>query len=421
MSEHALHLVDEGVVGAGVVHLHVVDAQRLELARGVLGGAERLPLFFEAGHRGDTDDVPLAHHLESVRAQHEVERLVPRDVHQVERHLPLHVVGGDDVQVADVGQHPEHVLDVSVLEVERDALAVEGHGARHRRLPVRLPNAGRRGTVRWPRRRRLRLGFRGRRGRFGGGRRRGLGHRCRCRFDTLRGWRLDRFDHGRGGGLRCHPRGGRGGGRHVRGRLDGGRMRRLVLGSGGRAGVAELGDQRVAVRPYHVVTRVPAEVEHEPQAAFVRGDASPGNEAVTDGKAGLALGARGTRPVEVDHQAWRLAEQELVHIVGCSGQRDVHPSARACGLDVDVANGDPRRGGCLLRSRCRARRVAGRHVIRPVLGHGDRPGARNGPDPRRHACGSQHERQHRRLEPPHRFPLSAVRSSNTTSVGWCSP
>src|SRR2546425_3491839 len=44
IGEHALHLVDERLVGLGVIDADVLDAQRLELALGLLRRAQRLAL-----------------------------------------------------------------------------------------------------------------------------------------------------------------------------------------------------------------------------------------------------------------------------------------------------------------------------------------------------------------------------------------
>src|SRR5437660_820294 len=66
-----------------------------------------------------------------------VERQIPGDVLQGDRHLPLDVVADDDVLVALGGQDAEEVHDVRVLEVERDeALAVgrRRRGGRRRGL-----------------------------------------------------------------------------------------------------------------------------------------------------------------------------------------------------------------------------------------------------------------------------------------------
>src|SRR2546425_10792616 len=83
IGEHALHLVDERLVGLGVIDADVLDAQRLELALGLLRRAQRLALLLEAGDGRDANDVPLLRLLEPVRAQHEIERLVPGDIVQV--------------------------------------------------------------------------------------------------------------------------------------------------------------------------------------------------------------------------------------------------------------------------------------------------------------------------------------------------
>src|SRR2546425_859611 len=49
VGEHALHLLDERLVGLGVVDADVADAQRLELARGLFRGAQRLALLLQPG------------------------------------------------------------------------------------------------------------------------------------------------------------------------------------------------------------------------------------------------------------------------------------------------------------------------------------------------------------------------------------
>jgi len=425
LAEHALHLVDERVVGAGVVDLDVLDAQGLELPLRVLGGPQRLALLLEPRHGRDAHDVPLAAHLEPVRAQHEVERLVPRDVDQVERHLPLHVVGGDDVQVAHVGQHAEHVLDVRVLEVERDALPIEGRrAARRRGRTMRL----------------LRLG-RGRVMRSRGRGRLGLQRRIGSRY-VGRGWRHD-LGHasGRGLGQRWRRDLGHGGWRRLgRGRRHGlghrGHVRRGLddgHGSGLRdrgGSIAELGDQHRAVGTHGMLTGVPAEVEHDAQPALVLRHPRTGDHAVRDRKAPLTPRVGRVWTLEVDHQPRWLSEQELPEPVGRTGERDFDAPARPCGLHVHALHGNPRR---VWSRRCRGfgcRRVGGGRRVAacggvgatdPIFGHRGRGRPRDGPGPRGRACCSQHQRQDGRLEPPHRFPLSAVRSSSTTSVGWCSP
>src|SRR5438874_942827 len=70
---------------------------------------------------GDADDV--AHLLlpEGLGPEDDVERLVPGHVAQLDRDGALHVVGDDDVLLADLGDGAEQVPDVDVLDVEVDA------------------------------------------------------------------------------------------------------------------------------------------------------------------------------------------------------------------------------------------------------------------------------------------------------------
>jgi hypothetical protein len=65
---------------------------------------------------------PFLDRPEPLGAEDDVERLVPGQVDQAEGDLPLDVVRRDDVEVAHVGDDPEDVRELGVLEVHRDPL-----------------------------------------------------------------------------------------------------------------------------------------------------------------------------------------------------------------------------------------------------------------------------------------------------------
>ena len=58
-----------------------------------------------------------------LRAQDQLERLVPGNVAQADGDLAAHVVGDDDVLLRDLRDDPQQVVDVDVLELEGDPLA----------------------------------------------------------------------------------------------------------------------------------------------------------------------------------------------------------------------------------------------------------------------------------------------------------
>ena len=67
--------------------------------------------------------LPTRDEPEALGQQDDVERLVPGHVHQADRDLALDLVAGDDVELGHVGDEAQHVRDLDVLEVERDAAA----------------------------------------------------------------------------------------------------------------------------------------------------------------------------------------------------------------------------------------------------------------------------------------------------------
>ena len=120
-------------------------------------------LGLELGGRRDPHDVVLENVAEAVLLQDQVERLVPGNVLELHGDRPADFRVDDDVQARQLGDRAEDVLDVRVLQVERDRLAREldlllgessatGRGARcvragqppPGRAPPRPPRRGRR-------------------------------------------------------------------------------------------------------------------------------------------------------------------------------------------------------------------------------------------------------------------------------------
>jgi hypothetical protein len=76
-------------------------------------------LLLEGLQRRDADDVPDLLLPQTLAGQDDVQRLVPGDVPEANGDLPGHVIGDDDVLLADLGDDPQEVVDVDVLELER--------------------------------------------------------------------------------------------------------------------------------------------------------------------------------------------------------------------------------------------------------------------------------------------------------------
>src|SRR5256884_372608 len=123
------------------------------LRRGLLLRPERLD-------GSDADGVAHVLGAQGLWLEHDVERLVPGDVAQLDGDAALHVIGDDDVLLADLGDGAEQVLDVDVLDVEVDLAARVVGGVEHVGLARSRPGVGRHG-------------------RGPGGRRGGLRHRLR--------------------------------------------------------------------------------------------------------------------------------------------------------------------------------------------------------------------------------------------------
>ena len=120
LREHALDLLGERIVGARPAHRERRQPQRCALALGVRRGARRVALAPQLVVRGDSQHASLAPRLQALRAQHHVERLVPRDAVEPQRDLSLHVVADRDVEAAHLGEQSEHAVHVGVLQVQGD-------------------------------------------------------------------------------------------------------------------------------------------------------------------------------------------------------------------------------------------------------------------------------------------------------------
>ena len=80
-------------------------------------------LLLEVREARDADHVVLEHAAEAVGLQDQLERASPRHLVQLQRHLAGDTRVDDDVEARDVGEQPEDVLQVAVLEVEADRRA----------------------------------------------------------------------------------------------------------------------------------------------------------------------------------------------------------------------------------------------------------------------------------------------------------
>ena len=281
----------------------------------------------------------------------------------MERDLPFHVVGRDDVETAHVGEDAQHVLDVGVLEVERDALAVEPALGVRQREPHRawFTRGDRLGHERG--RSRRRDGDRGRDGRL-----------------DIRRRRLDRL-HRTPGRLHLRDRLGLDGGRFRGRRLCRGclgdearrglrllRLRGMLRDGGRRRGglAAEVDHERVAVG-VEMVRRRLAEIGDHAQRAVVRRNAYAGHDIIAYRELGGPVRLCRLRAAHVEHEARRIIQREVVDAVGHARERDDEPPAVARGLDAHVAyteRGSGRRcaGNGVVGRRRRRRRVGRRGV-----------------------------------------------------------
>ena len=145
----------------------------------LLPGDFRFQLLFEQGQRRHAQKVSLAHRAQALRAQNHVERLIPRHVAHLDGDFAAHVVGDDDVDLANVGQQAKNVVDVRALEIEVDAAAGVALLAEAR-------------SVRWPVAAALRASLARRRCRGGSQRMRSRRPRRALRWSALHRRRQDR-------------------------------------------------------------------------------------------------------------------------------------------------------------------------------------------------------------------------------------
>ena len=102
----------------------------------LLGGQLRLLARRQFRLRRHDDDVALLALVESLGAQHDIQRLVPGHVLQAQRHAAVDRVADHDVLAAGVGQQLQHRARLDVLEVQRQPLA-----GVHRLLVLRRPRS----------------------------------------------------------------------------------------------------------------------------------------------------------------------------------------------------------------------------------------------------------------------------------------
>src|ERR1700679_3418062 len=107
----------------GVVCLQEFRAQRGEILDLLVSRELRLLARRELFRRTDDDHVILAALVESLGAQHDVERLVPGDILQAQGEVAGDRVAHHDILAAGVGQQLEHRAYVDVLEIQGQTLA----------------------------------------------------------------------------------------------------------------------------------------------------------------------------------------------------------------------------------------------------------------------------------------------------------
>ena len=87
----------------------------------LLGELPPLLLFIgQRGQRRDADDGAVQRVAKLVRAEDDVERLIPGHIAQRDVHRSLDRGVDDDVEPADLGKRPEHGAQIRALEVEAD-------------------------------------------------------------------------------------------------------------------------------------------------------------------------------------------------------------------------------------------------------------------------------------------------------------
>jgi len=77
-------------------------------------------LCLDLGGRSDPQNVANPHEAKPPGKQDDVERLVPRNIHQANGHLAVHVVARDHVELRHFSDEAQDICDVDILEVERN-------------------------------------------------------------------------------------------------------------------------------------------------------------------------------------------------------------------------------------------------------------------------------------------------------------
>ena len=120
----ALGLDERSHLGSlGVIHLQVLGTQRREFLDVLLRSEVSLLAGGQFFLRSDDDDVVLPALVQALRAQHDVERLVPRHVLQAQRDVAVHRIAHDDVLAAGVSKELQDRAGLNFLEVQCQALA----------------------------------------------------------------------------------------------------------------------------------------------------------------------------------------------------------------------------------------------------------------------------------------------------------
>ena len=125
--QRTLALLDQpGQVGRlGVIDLQVFRAHRSQLGQRLVGFEL---LFFTSRQlflRSNVNHVAFLALIEPLGSQHDVERLVPRHVLQAQRDIAPHRIADHDVLAAGLGQQLQDGSRFDVLEIQRQALALE--------------------------------------------------------------------------------------------------------------------------------------------------------------------------------------------------------------------------------------------------------------------------------------------------------
>src|SRR5690606_23517621 len=115
-----------------VVYEDLARDERLEL----FVGFDRFPDLalagLERGERRYPEDIAVEEGAQPGVLENDVERLVPGDVRKLQCHRACDVTGNYHIEAAYVGDYPQDISYVGVLEIEGDELSFVGfYGPRH--------------------------------------------------------------------------------------------------------------------------------------------------------------------------------------------------------------------------------------------------------------------------------------------------